>query len=156
MKDKSLVILDSKFGNLPARLLRIEWAEGKMQIVIDLGNSLLRNVGNSQNILPRGLRNASDVPRAAGGPQSAQNDILQLTARPRRSITGKLTDSTSNRKHIVTGHHVRTMLHVLYVERVRVVANMDNICPLNHINKAFGENDELIEVAQPLGGSATH
>ena len=92
---------------------------------------------------------------AVRSPQSAENDILELTARPRRTITGKLTDSTSNREHIVAGHNVRTMLHVLYVERVRVVANMDNICPLNHLNEAFGKNDELIEVAQPLGGSAT-
>jgi uncharacterized MAPEG superfamily protein len=33
---------------------------------------------------------------------------------------------------------------------------MDSICPLNHLLEAFGENDELIQVAQPLGGSATN
>jgi hypothetical protein len=40
MEDKSLVPSNPKFVDLLARLLRLEWAERKMQTVMDLGNSL--------------------------------------------------------------------------------------------------------------------
>jgi hypothetical protein len=51
----------------------------------------------------------------------------------------------------MAGYNVRAMLHVLDVKGIRVIANVDDICPLNCPLQRLRKDDELIYISKPLG-----
>jgi hypothetical protein len=69
-------------------------------------------------------------------------------------MASNFSQSTSNREHVVAGHNVRAMLDVLDIKRIRMITDMDDVCPLNCLLQQWWKDNELVCISQPFGGCA--
>jgi hypothetical protein len=65
-----------------------------------------------------------------------------------------LTKSASNCEHVVARHNVWAMVDVLDIKRIGMIANMDDVGPLDCLLQQCGKDNELVYISQPFGGCA--
>ena len=98
-------------------------------------------------VVPRFCGNAQN---GVGLSQPARDQPLEDASCGAHAILREMPHSTSDRQQIVASNHVSRMRECRHVHRIRVVAQMHDICFRSSAPQLPAEEQELIHISQPL------